>query len=125
MTHGCSPFAVARRNLTPLDVVTAHSVLPGRKDVALLLEEAMRGQGWTGGRMERKRRLSEQRTERKGKQKEVRDGIGKALGVSPTWWGLETDFLSSDSESDGDEEDERIYVNIGFLVLGVNTNGKI
>lgn len=119
MTHGCSPFAVTRRNLTPLDVVTAHSILPGRDDVALLLEEAMRGEGWTGGRMEQKRRLSEQRMKRKGRQKEVRDDIGKVLGVSSTWWGPESDPQSSDSESDGegDDDDESIYVNIAFLPL--------
>ncbi|KAG5722125.1 hypothetical protein E4T56_gene3764, partial [Termitomyces sp. T112] len=51
MTHGCSPCAVTRRGLTPLDVVTAHSTLPGRGDVALLLEESMRSEGWIGGRM--------------------------------------------------------------------------
>lgn len=116
MTHGCSPFAVTRRNLTPLDVVTAHSILPGRDDVALLLEEAMRGEGWTGGRMEQKRRLAEQRTKRKGRQKEARDDIGKTLGVSSAWWGPESDPQSSDSESDDedDADDERIYVSIAF-----------
>lgn len=119
MTHGCSPFAVTRRNLTPLDVVTAHSILPGRDDVALLLEEAMRGEGWTGGRMEQKRRLAEQRTKRKGRQKEVRDDIGKTLGVSSTWWGPESDPQTSDSESDDedDADDERIYVSIAFFSL--------
>jgi hypothetical protein len=48
MTHGCSPFDVTKRNLTPLDIVTAHSLLPGREIVALILEESMRGEGWSG-----------------------------------------------------------------------------
>ncbi|RDB29224.1 Dilute domain-containing protein C25B8.08 [Hypsizygus marmoreus] len=109
MTHGCSPFAVTRRNLTPLDVVTAHSILPGRDDVALLLEEAMRGEGWTGGRMEHKRRISEQRLKRRGRRKQVQDGIGKALGISPTWWGPDSDSLSSDSESEDEEDDDAVY----------------
>ena len=108
MTHGCSPFAATRRNLTPLDIVTAHSVLPGRHDVALLLEEAMRGEGWTGGRMEHKRRISEQRVKRKGKQKEVRDDISKAFGLNPTWWGPDSDSDSSDY--DDEDEDDGIYV---------------
>ncbi|KAG6912037.1 hypothetical protein DXG01_000285 [Tephrocybe rancida] len=108
MTHGCSPFAVTRRGLTPLDVVTAHSILPGRDDVALLLEESMRGEGWTGGRMEEKRRLSEKREKRKTRRKDIRKDISQILSVNTSWWG-ETD---SDSESDDDAEDandEQIY----------------
>jgi hypothetical protein len=105
MTHGCSPLAVTHRNLTPLDIVTAHSVLPGREDVALLLEEAMRGEGWAGGRMEDKRRLSEERVRRKDRQKDVRDDVAKVLNVNPTWWGDEgSDSSSTDSDS-GDEDD--------------------
>lgn len=110
MTHGCSAFAVTRRNLTSLDIVTAHSILPGREDVALLLEEAMRGEGWTGGRMEQRRRLSEQRTKRKGRQKQIRNDIGNVLGVNPKWWGPDSEYLSSDSESGDEDDDERVYV---------------
>ncbi|KAF5384961.1 hypothetical protein D9615_001442 [Tricholomella constricta] len=106
MTHGCSPFAVTRRGLTPLDVVTAHSILPGRNDVALLLEEAMRGEGWTGGRMEQKRRISEQRQKQKARQEEVRNGIGQLLAINQSWWGPE---LDSDSESEDDDDDENVY----------------
>ncbi|KAG6818017.1 hypothetical protein H0H87_009172 [Tephrocybe sp. NHM501043] len=107
MTHGCSPFAVTRRGLTPLDVVTAHSILPGRDDVALLLEESMRGEGWTGGRMEEKRRTLERREKRKARRKHTRDNISRILSVNPSWWG-ETD---SDSDSDLDADDnEQIYV---------------
>ncbi|KAJ7487517.1 DIL domain-containing protein [Mycena galericulata] len=108
MTHGCSPFAVTRRNLTPLDIVTAHSILPGRDDVALLLEEAMRGEGWTGGRMEQKRRLFDERRRRREKQRSIRDSIGKTLGVNPKWWG-DSDYSSSDSESGDEEVDEDVY----------------
>jgi len=115
MTNGCSPFAVTRRNITPLDVVTAHSILPGRDDVALLLEESMRGEGWTGGRMEQKRRLSEQRMKRKERKKEARDGINKVLGINPAWWGLDSDSDSSDSGSDDEEED--VGVEVSALTL--------
>ncbi|KAJ6519737.1 DIL domain-containing protein [Mycena sanguinolenta] len=110
MTHGCSPFAVTRRNLTPLDIVTAHSVLPGREDVALLLEEAMRGEGWTGGKMEERRRLFEERRRKREKQCVVRDSVGRTLGVNSRWWGDQSDeFSSSDSDSDDEEVDDDVY----------------
>jgi hypothetical protein len=118
MTHGCSPFTVTRRNLTPLDVVTAHSILPGHDDVALLLEESMRGEGWTGGRMEHKRRLSEQRMKRKEWKKEVRAGINKVFNVNPAWWDLDSDSGSSDSGSEDEEEDDGIYVSAPILSSG-------
>jgi hypothetical protein len=106
MTHGCSPFAVTRRNLTALDIITAHSVLPGREDVALLLEEAMRGEGWTGGRMEARRRSSEERSKLKYRQKGVRDDMVKALDVNPRWWGdEESDSSSTDSEDENEDDD--------------------
>ena len=57
LTHGSAPLTVTRRQLTALDIVTAHSTVPGREDVALLLEEAMREAGWKGGRMEEQRRV--------------------------------------------------------------------
>ncbi|KAJ7125663.1 hypothetical protein C8R43DRAFT_1029854 [Mycena crocata] len=108
MTHGCSPFAVTRRNLTPLDIVTAHSILPGRDDVALLLEEAMRGEGWTGGKMEAKRRLFEERRKRRDKERAIRDTVGKTLGVNSKWWG-DSDLSESDSESGDEEADDTVY----------------
>jgi hypothetical protein len=112
MTHGCSAFSVTRRNLTPLDIVTAHSILPGRDDIALLLEEAMRGDGWTGGRMEHRRRSFDERMKRRGKRRNIRDDVGKVLGVNPKWWGPDSDS-STDSESeDEDEEDDCVYVSL-------------
>jgi hypothetical protein len=111
MTHGCSPFALTERKLTPLDIITAHSMLPGKEDVALLLEESMRGQGWTGGRMEERRRLLEQRSKRKGRKKEIREDVGKALGVTPDWWRRNSDLSDSEDDSDEDEEvDDNVYV---------------
>lgn len=109
MTHGCSPFAVTQRNLMPLDIVTAHSILPGRADVALLLEEAMRGQGWVGGHIDQKRRSFEKRLKRLKTHQEVRDGINKVLEINPTWWSSHPDVLSSDSESDDDDDSDLIY----------------
>ena len=106
MTHDCSPFDVTRRNLTALDIVTAHSLLPGREDVALLLEEAMRGEGWSGGRMEDRRRLLEERMKRRQTQRNVRNDVGSVLGVNPVWWGVaDSDSSSIESESDDESED--------------------
>ncbi|KIM48286.1 hypothetical protein M413DRAFT_62585 [Hebeloma cylindrosporum] len=113
MTHGCSPFALTGRKLTPLDIVTAHSVLPGKEDVALLLEESMRTQGWMGGRMEERRRLLEKRTKKKGKRTEIREDVGKVLGVDPDWWRKSSELSDSDSDSDEDEEEsEGVYTPI-------------
>ncbi|KAF4623925.1 hypothetical protein D9613_001725 [Agrocybe pediades] len=110
MTHGCSPFALTERKLTPLDIVTAHSTLPGKEDVALLLEESMRGEGWTGGRMEERRRALEQRLKKVGKKKEICNEVGKILGVNPDWWGKNSEYFEAESDSDDDEEaDEGVY----------------
>ena len=112
LTHECSPFALTERKLTPLDIVTAHSIVPGREGVALLLEEAMRGQGWKGGHMEERRRSLEQREKKKGRRKELREDVGKALDLKPEWWRRDPEFSDSE-DSDSEEEDigeENIYV---------------
>ncbi|KAF7306855.1 hypothetical protein MIND_00477700 [Mycena indigotica] len=108
MTHGCSVFALTRRNLTPLDIVTAHSVLPGREDVALLLQEAMRGEGWTGGKLDDKRRLLDDKRKRLSKQRAIRDGVEKVLGLDARWWG-DIDYSWSDSDSEDEDATEDIY----------------
>ena len=111
MTHGCSPFAKTRRNLTPLDIVTAHTVMPGREDVATLLEQAMRGEGWEGGRMEERRRSLDAHMKRRQVQLDIRTDIGKLLDLNPKWWGPQNDLDYSSSESDDeDEEEESLYV---------------
>jgi hypothetical protein len=118
MTHGCSLFAVTRRNLTPLDIVTAHSTIPGREDVALLLEEAMRGEGWSSGKKEARRRLVDDRIKRKGKQRDIRDGVARALGVNPRWWGdVDSDVSSSGSELE--DKGEAVYVSYLFIYFSL------
>ncbi len=102
LTHGCSPFSETRRGLTPLDIVTAHSTVPGRQDVALLLGEAMRGEGWTGGRMEEQRRQLERRTARERRRERVREDVGKVLSIAPQWW-RDDEWQAIASESDDDE----------------------
>lgn len=115
MTHGCSPFAVTRRNLTPLDIITAHTLMPGREDVALLLEEAMRGDGWMGGRMEEKRKVLEERLKAKGKREHVRESVAKALQVDQRWWGTDDSDDSADSDLDEEEDvQDSIFVRVSF-----------
>ncbi|KAF8846301.1 hypothetical protein BDN67DRAFT_891056 [Paxillus ammoniavirescens] len=110
MTHGCSPLSVTKRQLTPLDIVTAHTLLPGREDIALLLEESMRGEGWTGGRMEQRRRALDEQLKRKDRQKDLHDSVAKILDVHAQWWGDDSEILSTESDSEGDDEfDEDLY----------------
>lgn len=104
VTHGSSPLALTRRGLTPLDIVTAHSTVPGREDVAFLLEEAMREAGWKGGRMEDQRRSLEKRMRRLGKRRYVQEEVEKLLGISPKWWGDEDTFFSLESDEEGDDD---------------------
>ncbi|CDO73489.1 hypothetical protein BN946_scf185013.g124 [Trametes cinnabarina] len=103
LTHGSSPLALTRRRLTPLDIVTAHSTLPGREDVALLLEEAMREAGWKGGRMEEQRRSLEKRMRRLGKRRRIQEEVERVLGINPKWWGEDDTFFALESEEDADD----------------------
>ncbi|KAF4572997.1 Dilute domain-containing protein [Pleurotus pulmonarius] len=105
MTHGCSPFDRTRRGLMPLDIVTAHSMLPGRDDVALLLEEAMRSEGWTGGKMEQHRRQVERRIRKKQQRQHIQDDVAHVLDLPPKWWGPSGD---SSTESDSSDEEDDI-----------------
>ncbi|KAF8140333.1 DIL domain-containing protein [Boletus edulis] len=108
MTHGCSPFSVTKRQLTPLDIVTAHTLLPGREDIALLLEESMRVEGWTGGRMEQRRRALDEQLKRRDRQKDLFNSVSKILDIPAQWWGehdAETSSTISDSEDDDLNED--------------------
>ncbi|KAF8527881.1 hypothetical protein BU17DRAFT_73568 [Hysterangium stoloniferum] len=106
LTHGCSPITLTRRGLTPLDVVTAHSVIPGREAVAFIIEESMREQGWPGGRMEQRRRQDEERVRRDAARRNVRQQVGRVLGLEDHWWGEDRDASDADQSSDEDEADE-------------------
>ncbi|KAI0830583.1 DIL domain-containing protein [Trametes gibbosa] len=103
VTHGSSPLALTRRRLTPLDIVTAHSTVPGREDVAFLLEEAMREAGWKGGRMEEQRRSLEKRMRRLGRRRHFQEEIEKSLGIPQKWWG-EEDVYTVESDEEVDED---------------------
>lgn len=64
----------------------------------------MRGEGWTGGRMEEQRRQSERRIARKRRREGIREDVGKVLSVAPQWWG-DDEWQSITSESDEDESE--------------------
>lgn len=120
LARGCSPFAQSRRGLTALDIVTAHSIMPGREDVRLLLEVAMREQGWTGGRMEERRKALERRNLRSEKRRALQDNIGRILDIHPSWWpNTDMDVYQSDSDEDDDEEidETNIYVRASHQFL--------
>lgn len=109
LKSGCSPFIRTRRNLTSLDLVTGHSLIPGRETVALLLEEAMRTEGWTGGKTEERRKALEERAARLKKRNAVRQGINQTLSVDPAWWGESGSDIDSD-DVDESEINETVYV---------------
>lgn len=120
LTRGSSPFALTRRQLTALDIVTGRTTLPGREQVALLLAEAMREKGWTGGRMEDKRRISEKRLYRHRRRKELQENVGKVLGVNSRWWGdVDAEFMYDlfDEDEDEDMGEHDIFVSICILSL--------
>ncbi|KAF8587324.1 hypothetical protein K439DRAFT_1652322 [Ramaria rubella] len=106
LTHGSSPLTLTRRGLTPLDILTAHSLIPGRESVALLLEEAMRESGWSGGRMELRRRREDERTRRQDKRLAVKRHIGHVLGLNDHWWGDDRDD-EDESEEEADADDDQ------------------
>ncbi|TDL28514.1 hypothetical protein BD410DRAFT_893510 [Rickenella mellea] len=110
LNHGCSPLTVTKRGLTALDVVTAYSVIPGREDVALFLEEAMRGEGWQGTRVAARRRSLDQRRQQNDKQRHVRQRISQMLDLDDEWWkGGETASSSSTSEDELEDENDELY----------------
>jgi hypothetical protein len=119
LTRGSSPFAVTRRNLTALDIVTAHSLLPGREDVRVLLEEAMREKGWTGGRMEERRRLQEMHEQKLERQKVLQDQLTRILDIDHRWWGDSDAEIGLDDVSEIEDEESKIlsvFVS-GFFML--------
>jgi len=126
LTHGCSPFSKTQRGLTPLDVVTAHSTMPGRQDVALLLGEAMRGEGWTGGRMEEQRRQLERRTVWKRRRDRVREDVAKVLPIAPQWWGDDEwqSIVSECDEDDSEGEEALLVSDAPYNPVGLLANGQ-
>jgi hypothetical protein len=118
LTHGCHSLSVTRRKLTALDIVTAHSLVPGRESVALILEEAMRAEGWAGGRVEEQRRMLDAKMQEHSDRRIVREGISRALGIGTDWWGsLNFDPSAPDEpDDDNDDEEEDAILYVRFTV---------
>jgi len=89
--------------------------MPGRQDVALLLGEAMRGEGWRGGRMEEQRRQLEQRAAQKRRRERVREDVGKVLTIAPQWWADdEWEAMASEADVDESEVEETVLVSVAL-----------
>ena len=100
--------------MTALDIVTAYSVIPGREDVALFLEEAMRGEGWEDSRMSLKRQNVNERLTENSRRQSERSTIQRVLDLDQQWWGQDKDGISSEepSEDERDIDDVQFYVRI-------------
>jgi hypothetical protein len=92
-----------------LDLVTGHSLIPGRETIALLLEEAMRTEGWAGGRMEERRKALEECTARLKKRNAMRESVNQTLSLDSAWWGEGESSVDPDDVDDC-ETDEAVYV---------------
>ncbi|KAF8682365.1 positive myosin-light-chain-phosphatase [Rhizoctonia solani] len=89
-THGCSPLSKSLKGLTPLDIVTGYDVIPGREDVALVLEESMRASGWTGNARNQIKEMKIQeeaaRSARRAQRRNEWSETGRLLGLADQWW---------------------------------------
>lgn len=73
--------------MTALDLVTAYGVIPGREDVALFLEEAMKGEGWEGSKLSVKRRQRAAQAKQGEKRRSELHAIDKILELEEGhWW---------------------------------------
>lgn len=127
--HSASPLATSQKHLTPLDVITGYQPVPNRQDVALLLAEAMREQGWQGTPLEIRRQARNRRRLAKTAEKVKRvgewDRMGRVLGMGESWWAgvyqLDEDEEDEDAPMNGERDEdlaadeiapEEIYVSL-------------
>lgn len=106
LTHGASPLIRSHKQLTPLDIISAYKPLPGRQDVALLLEDAMRERGWQGSASEVRRKEAQKRREAAKLKSQRRvdewNRLGKVLDIGEAWWNPHSD--SEEDEMSGLED---------------------
>lgn len=110
LTHGSSPLCQTERKMTALDLITAYSVIPGREDVALFLEEAMRGEGWQSSKMANQRRDVLEKSKQEDKQRSEREAVNRILNLNGEWWESPDDSSSENIPAEGEIEDEGVYV---------------
>ncbi|KAF8610615.1 hypothetical protein BDV93DRAFT_463648 [Ceratobasidium sp. AG-I] len=89
-THGASPFAKSTKDITPLDIITGFDVIPGREDVALVLQELMKAYGWTGSARsqvrETRQREEAARAARRTQRRNEWAEVGRILDLADQWW---------------------------------------
>ncbi|QRV86292.1 Dilute domain-containing protein C25B8,08 [Ceratobasidium sp. AG-Ba] len=106
-THGGSPFAKSTKGLTPLDIITGYDVIPGREDVALVLEEVMRASGWTGSARNHIRQTRQReevaRNARRARRRAEWTEVGRVLNLADQWW---------EGRRPGENQTPRIYLNV-------------
>lgn len=94
--------------------MTAYAVIPGREDVALFLEEAMKGEGWQGSKMNVKRRCLDKKLKANERRESERQAIAQILDLDSNdpWWRGRGTYQSSleDSEDEDDGEDEGSFL---------------
>ena len=112
LTHGSSPLCQTERNMTALDLITAYSVIPGREDVALFFEEAMRGEGWQSSKMATQRRDVLEKSKQEDKQRSEREAVNRILDLRPDWWDSPDDSPSESTPAEVEVDDEELYVRI-------------
>ena len=98
--------------MTALDLITAYSVIPGREDVALFLEEAMRGEGWQSSKMATQRRDILEKSKQEDKQRSEREAVNRILDLRSDWWDSPDDSPSESTPAEGEVDDEELYVRV-------------
>lgn len=117
LAHGASALAVTNKSFTPLDLIRAYQPLPDRQDVALILQESMREQGWMGSPLEQRRdrnqRRRDARNSKNAKNAAEWSHIGHNLGIEDGWWGSSSsvddavgDLFDAEPEPGDDLPDE-------------------
>lgn len=99
--------------MTALDIITAYSAIPGREDVALFLEEAMRGEGWQDNKLSLKRQNFNERVKEFERRQAERVAIQRILDLDGQWWGQDDGTTAEEtSEDEKDFEDGEFYVSV-------------
>jgi hypothetical protein len=75
----------------------------------------MRGEGWTGGKMEEKRRETEHRLRRRRKRRMEQDRIAEILEVDSRWWNRDAEDDAEEDSSNNDQEVVESLENVQYV----------
>ena len=97
--------------MTALDLITAYAVIPVREDVALFLEEAMKGEGWQSSKMVDQRRDTLEKSKLEDKIRSEREALDKILNLGDRWW-QEQEEISNNEAPPGERsfDHDTVYV---------------